>query len=393
MRRVSDVFRSFWQITTRVIFAKKAQVLFYYPQHFNRSAEGTNPFFDRLLDTCDRHGISYKLIEEPDWGTDKPRNKKAIKGDALFVLITVVRKVIMMVGVKDIIVREKNTARIVNVLTLGRFQFSHYITISGSQLIIFLYLNTQTCVYDMQHGILFKQHPTFFDEHEHLRQHIAKEVRWRWLLWGRGYERCFSRGEEELISGRIHVVGYPVESVKNTIDGSSEKVILFSLQFTHDISLEKLKIEKDIVEDALLQLKGKHVRVLLKHHPRYNNAIEIDDLLQKYPFAELTALSMQQLLSITMLQVTINSTTSFEYAQYGIPSYFIDKEDKLKRSGNLFLKEYDYPLYQNVTLGEVVDRLRNESLRQKDSEIVSNWYREFYDNFNEQEFLNVISDD
>ena len=58
---------------------RKPRVLFYYPQHFNRTDQGTNPFFDKLLETCDRHGVAYRLYEEPDRATDKPRNTKASK--------------------------------------------------------------------------------------------------------------------------------------------------------------------------------------------------------------------------------------------------------------------------------------------------------------------------
>ncbi|MBR7028670.1 MAG: hypothetical protein IKI05_04615, partial [Bacteroidaceae bacterium] len=67
LHRLLDIFHSFFQIAFRIILARKVQVLFYYPQHFNRSAAGTNPFFDPLLQTCEEAGISYKLLEEPDW--------------------------------------------------------------------------------------------------------------------------------------------------------------------------------------------------------------------------------------------------------------------------------------------------------------------------------------
>lgn len=386
---IRDIIQSFWQLTTKVIFAKRAKVLFYYPQHFNRTAQGTNPFFDRMLETCDKNGICYQLIEEPDWGTDKPRNPKAIKGDAMFVLITIIRKIAIMYGVKDLMQREKVTARIVNVLTFGRFRREKYITISGSMLNLFIYLNKRATVYDMQHGILYKQHPTFFDKQERLRPYIAAEPRWHWLMWGRGYEECFCRGDEDILLGRTHVVGYPIFADKKRESVDKKNLVLFSLQFTHDWDNETLRRAKSVTDKALQQLEGKNVRVLLKHHPRYNNSISIDDLLQKYPFSELTTLSMQELAPIVMLQVTINSTTAFEYAELGIPSYFIDQHSIIK-NGALFYKEYKYPLYKNQTIREVVERLRSEDLRNLDAEVVRKWYREFYDEFNEEVFLKIV---
>ena len=81
-----DVILSFFELAKNIIFARKAKVLFFYPQHFNRSSEGTNPFFDPMLRACEEYGISYKLVEEQS-GTTHPRNPNAIKGDTLYWLI------------------------------------------------------------------------------------------------------------------------------------------------------------------------------------------------------------------------------------------------------------------------------------------------------------------
>lgn len=385
-----DLWISFWQLTTKVIFAKRPKVLFYYPQHFNRSVQATNPFFDRMLGVCDSHGISYQLIEEPDWGTDKPRNKKAIKGDVLFILITIIRKIVLKCGVKDEINRERITANVVDVLTLGRLLCEKYITISGSMLEIFIYLNEKAIVYDMQHGILYKQHPTFFDDQERIHYHVATQPRWHWLMWGRGYEECFCRGDEKILAGRIHVVGYPISSNSGTDKQFDGQGILFSLQFTHDYSNGELKRMKTKCEETLQQLEGKGVKVFLKHHPRFNDAINIDEWKERFPFCELTKKSLTELLPDVMLQLTFYSTTSFEYAENGIPSYFVDPENELKHHDDLFYREYRYPLYKGMTLSDVVERLQDDRLRKQDAEVIRKWYREFYDEFNEEEFIKVI---
>lgn len=365
-------------------------MLFYYPQHFNRTAESTNPFFDKLLEACDRHGISYKLIEEPDWRTDKPRNSKAIKGDALFLLVLVLRKVMRLFGKKDSFKNEKYVASVVNMLTFGSLRYNTYMTISGSMLHLFGTLNKKGNVYDMQHGVLYKQHPTFFDVNKHLRsQYFQRNL--HWIMWGRGYDQCFCRGDEELLAERTHVVGYPIKDAvmdMNSLD-DKEMSVLFSLQFTRDSQPRELIIQKDLVEHSLHQLKECGVKVLLKHHPRYNNSIDISDLLEKYPFTELTTLSMNELLASTLLQVTFNSTTSFEYAAYGIPSFFIDPEARIPQ-GDLFYSEYHYPLYQGAKIQDVVKRLQNSELRRQDSVTVKKWYREFYDEFDENAFIKLI---
>ena len=368
---------------------RKRRVIFYYPQHFNRTAQGTNPFFDRLLETCNKYGISYHLIEEPDWGTDKPRNAKAIKGDAFFLLVLLVRKGVNVLYHSDFWQNERKVALIINILTLGRLKYTKYITISGSMIHLFAAMNDRGDVYDMQHGILYKQHPTFFDENERLRiQYYGNNL--HWLFWGKGYEHCFSRGEENIMEGRVHVVGYPL-SVGSNVDiiECHDKVILFSLQFTHDYTTSLLELQKALFEKVLEQLKVLGVRVLLKHHPRFNNAISIDDWFSKYDFVELTTLSMQELMPKVMLQVTVHSTTSFEYAEVGVPSFFIDPQGQLPQ-GTLFYSEYNYPLYKGMSIRQVMERLQNEDNRKQDGAIVRSWYREFYDDYNEQAFLEIL---
>ena len=367
-------------------------MLFYYPQHFNRMANGTNPYFDRLLETCDLHGISYLLVEEPDWGTDKPRNPKAIKGDVFFVVVTAVRKTVGFFSHNDFWHNEQKVAVIINVLTLGRLRYRTYITISGSMLHLFGNINKNGIVYDMQHGILFKQHPTFFDANRKLcPQYYQKNL--QWLLWGRGYETCFIRGEEALFEGRTHVIGYPVPCIglpSGPRDNTKACTVVVSLQLTPDWSDKILQQNIRMIDDTLNTLAGLSIRVLLKHHPRYNNVISIDHLLDKYDFVGRTSLSMAELIPQTFLQVTVKSTTAFEYAEYGIPSFFIDPKGFLP-DGDLFYAEYQYPLYRQMTLRQVVERLQDAELYQKDSRIVKEWYRSFYDDYNEQAFLRIIS--
>ena len=140
------------------------KLLFYYPQHFNRSKNGTNPFFDRMLDICDREGIDYDILEEPDGETDKPRNVKASKADAFFWIVTAIRKIMAtLFPNQDFYKREKKVAAVINLISAGRYRYEKYITISGSMYHLFASLNPNATVYDMQHGVLFKHHPTFFD--------------------------------------------------------------------------------------------------------------------------------------------------------------------------------------------------------------------------------------
>jgi len=362
-------------------------LLFYYPQHFNRSEEGTNPFFDKLLEICDRNNICYDLMEEPDRETNKPRNSSAKKGDIFFWTVTVIRKILSKTfSSKDFYVREKVTARLLNLITFGHYKYRRYITISGSMYHLFANLNPRAKVYDLQHGILYKQHPTFFKD-RHLRPQFFK-ANLHFLFWGNGYERTFVKGDEEILAGRTHIVGYPIPTAQQVNLQNEDHTIIVSLQFTHDIDEDGLKQDKQILADFLASTESSGYKVLLKHHPRFNNAIYIDDLLSRYTHAELTNQPLDELVSKVRLHVTYFSTTAFEYAQQGIPTYFLPSQGR--ELYELFYTEYNYPLYQGMEIGAVLTRLEDKEAYAADSATVYDWYERFYSPLDEKLFLELI---
>ena len=69
-------------------------IIFYYPQHFNRNKNGKNPFFEPLINICKSKNIRYLIIEEPDNKTVFSRNTEAIQFDMYFYIILILRKII-----------------------------------------------------------------------------------------------------------------------------------------------------------------------------------------------------------------------------------------------------------------------------------------------------------
>lgn len=370
------------------------KVLFYYPQHFNRTKEGTNPFFDRMLDLCERNGIKYDLFEEPDGGTDRPRNCKARQADIFFWFVTSIRKVVSLImPSKSFYQREKYVARFFNILSLGKYRYDRYITISGSMYHLFANLNPRSKVFDMQHGVVYKEHPTFF-ENRNLKPQFRRQ-NLHFIFWGKGYEENFVRGEEEILKGRTHVLGYPVDLDRShkyksgMTDHSCQNSIVVSMQFTHSVSYDELEKLKDTLRTFLKCVANLDVKVLLKHHPRYNNCIDIQDLLHDFDYVELTSAPLDELIDSTFLHVTFFSTTTFEYAQFGVPTYFLTYNEK-ELSDTLFYGEYNYPLYLGKSISEVVNRLRIGTNYLYDSKEVYKWYQRFYTSFDDTAFLKLI---
>lgn len=363
-------------------------LLFYYPQHFNRTEEATNPFFDRLLEVCNRRSISYDLMEEPDPGSDKPRNGKAAKADAFFWTVTAIRKILSIAFPrKDFFQREKLAARILNGLTFGKYRYRNYITISGSMYHLFANLNPQAKVYDMQHGILDKQHPTFFKDGHLLPQFFRPNL--HFLLWGKGYNDDFIKGDESVLDGRTHVVGYPMPLVDESYPANQNRCIIVSLQFTESIDSDGREKDKLTLENFLNATKDAGYRILLKHHPRFNNCINIDDLLRKYPHAEITTKTLAELAKEVRLHVTYFSTTAFEYAAFGIPTYFLPYGNRPSRYA-LFYSEYSYPLFKGMDIRDVLALVEDYKSYSKFSEMVRMWHKRFFSPFDEEAFLKLV---
>ena len=108
-------------------------------------------------------------MEEPDAGTPLPRNLKAKKADFLFWLAIILRKIAKWtMPKKDFFQREKVVGKAINAITVGKYKYDRYITISGSQFHLFAAMNPKAKVFDMQHGVLYKHHPTFFGDNQRL---------------------------------------------------------------------------------------------------------------------------------------------------------------------------------------------------------------------------------
>lgn len=378
-------FKSFFQ-------PNSSKVLFYYPRHFNRSAEGTNPFFDPLIQICVKTGLEYDVYEEPDTATNKPHNSNVKSASCFFWSVIIIRKLVRILMPKSSWYRrEKVAAQIFNILTFGYWRYRKYVSISGSMEVFFLALNPKADVLEMQHGIDYSNKISYFDNC--VLKESYQSQHWHLLSWGEGYRTCVIRGHENdyNLKNRVHVVGYPMYRLLSSPVRvlSGKFTILFSFQFTHDWDFNKLKLYKQVIWDTLQMLEGVDCEVLFKHHPRYNNCIDLSDLYNRFSFAHETCEMLSSLQQKIDLHVTLNSTTAFEFAEVGIPSYFLHNAE-YSQVDNLFYKEYSYPLYAGMNICEVVDHLKENSLYQMDSSSVMDWYKLFYSPLDENRFVALL---
>lgn len=387
MIKIKNIIISFFQIYSQIIFKKRVDVIFYYPQHFNRSKEGTNPYFDPLIEVCDENRIRYMVIEEPAGGTDKPHNKKSIKGDALLLTILIIRKLIRTILKYDYIKQERIVAKVINIITFGKLKVKKYITISGSMEHLFCFINKNGKVYDIQHGIIYSKHQGYFykdgkikDEH-----HISNL---NFLVYGEGTYNAFFKNKDNIniLKDRVKIIGCPLENgdKENKEDG---KNIFYSLQYTSDGLLDNDELTKLFI-DSVKCINRYKLQIKYKHHPRFDNSVDLQKECNGYDIRE-TKDRIDDIIKHTKLHITYSSTTAFEFAAYGVPTFFLISE-KLPQGNDIFYNEYSYPLYKDMSIEDVIERLEDLVYYEEDSKIVKEWYDKFYMPFDKQAFYDII---
>ncbi|MEG1573905.1 MAG: hypothetical protein RRY55_06420 [Bacteroidales bacterium] len=388
MNSIEYIIISFYKIYVNILFRRRPDVIFYYPQHFNRSEKGTNPYFDPILNICNENNIQYMLLEEPDDKTSQPRNSKAIPADFLFWTILVVRKIICSLFCYDYIKQERITARVINIFTLGRLRSKRYVTISGSMEHLFAAINKSGRVYDLQHGIIYSTHWGYFDTAGNiLKIHYAENI--NFMVFGQGFYNTFfiNDNNNKILKDRVLITGYPLSCSENiSARGDS---LLYSLQFTDDNTNEKTEEYAKLFGSSLSEIPNCSYNILYKHHPRFNNVSDLSYITEKYENIFETSENISKLKDKIKLHITFNSTASFEYASYGIPTYFLFS-DILPLGKTIFYDEYQYPLYKDMSINEVLDRLNDPISANEDAKIVKEWYERFYSPFDKDEFLKIM---
>ena len=387
MFKIKNILISFFQIYSQIIFKKRVDVVFYYPQHFNRSKDGTNPYFDPLINVCNENEIRYVVIEEPASGIDKPHNPKTIRGDALLLTILIVRKLIRTILKYDYIKQEHITARFINIITFGKLKVNKYITISGSMEHLFCFMNKNGNVYDLQHGIIYSKHQGYFYKDGKIRdEHYISNL--NFLVYGEGTYNAFFKNNDNIniLKDRVKIIGCPLENdIKENQKGG--KNIFYSLQYTSDDLWDKNEFTKLFI-DSIKRINKYNFKVEYKHHPRFDNSVDLQKECNGYNTTE-TKDRIDDIINRTKLHITYFSTTAFEFAAYGVPTYFLIS-DIIPDGKTIFYDEYEYPLYKDMTIEEVIERLNNPIYSEEDSKIVKDWYNKFYMPFDKQAFYDIV---
>ena len=375
IRTVLHIIKSMGFFLSGILIKRKYDVVFYYPQHFNRGASNENQFFKHLLLSCDRNNISYIVFEEPDFTIKSNRNPKAIPFDFMFILILFLRK--LFNSEMTILVKDQKIGNFISKVFFRKFHFKNYITLSQSMLSIFRGINPDAILYDLQHGIIHNNKKNYLVGGLAESNLIDNDA--NLLLSGDSYKKILVSNERaNYFQNHTLVIGSDTFSCKSSIHEGFNNNILITLQFTHDhTAVENSILLKELSEFILSA--NTRVNFYLKHHPRFNNEVNLSEIL-KLSNVMMAPLDINECFSLCSLHATAYSTSTFEAALLGIPTIIIPSKNEF----NYFQKEFNYPLNHSI------DDFDTISFYQEKSKIIKDWATAYYTPFNEPKFINLL---
>ena len=337
------------------------KVLFYSPQHFNRGVLGVNNFIKPLIETTERKGISSWVIEEPSYESNYPR-RKVVQFDFILLLINFLRKVLK----GDFIEKENKIGKL-----LGRIFFrnkiEHIVVQSQSMVSFFRGVYPNAKIYDYQHGVIYKDHPAYC-EGKNVPELIKRNNVYV-LVFGSEFKKLLESLNSYYIEHSL-VIGANKEDCTQNLNGED---ILITLQFTEDHTPEE---NKELLKDLQLFIQqNPNERIVLKHHPRFNNEINNEELL-KYSNVSISQKPLPECFKSCKIHATAYSTTVFEAAALKLPSVFYS-EWKIE----IYKNQFTYPI------NSLKDTLRKYNDLQLE---IEDWYKKYYEPLNEITWLKIV---
>jgi len=375
---------------------EEVDILFYHPIHFNRSAEGENPFFAPLYRICEDHGITYRTFIEPELfkkESGKPQ-EDAAPFDFVLLCVLIARKVLPLGVFDSFEAREKFIGKLLRPLLFRRFHFRHFVVLSNSLLSFFRGVAPEAKLFDYQHGLIFSNHSGYLTPEGTPAPHIFAS-KTHLLLYGKGFKKVLTTHDKTgYYETHTHVLGIGMPANEPPAPHEKNR-ILFTLQFTGSGEYpEKQRTWLRTILDFFRRNKELFARrgleVLFKHHPRYDGTIDVSEL-EKLPFARFVDGTMEEALQGTFLHMTLFSTSIFDVSAYGIPTLLLRGEESL---APVYGEDFAYPLGScdaAGAAGAIETYLDDPQAYNKACRDILAWYRGIYSPLDENAFVKLFS--
>ncbi|MAX69234.1 MAG: hypothetical protein CMP60_06050 [Flavobacteriales bacterium] len=358
--------KSFIFFLRLLVVKRYVDVILYAPQHFNRGKDGSNEYFKAIIDVLESNNISYISFDEPDYITKSRNNKDSIPFDFIYLVILILRR--LYSTEMNCIVKDQKVGSFLSKTFLRKLKFKNYIVLSQSMLSVFRGINNNARLFDLQHGIIYS------DKESYIKNNIANlklsENNVKLLVVGEGFKEILEAADSSnYFKKNIHVIGS--KKHKTFSHTHPNRSVLVTLQITEDHTKE----QNQKLLDEIINMVNSHDDLVfyIRSHPRFKNDLDVSELFKKTNVAPKDLINCFRDCSI---HVTSYSTTTFECAEFGIPTVFLKS---LKDNFNMFENEFKYPFD---------DTLKDVFLNYKRySDEVINWRERFYSEFDEKKFI------
>lgn len=365
------------------------KVHFFQDNSFFRTAKGTNPFFDPIIQVCEENGIEWKVFTySPCAKCGYPSEKVGYFGwySAFMVWVWRVVHLVWRVEVWQV---WGLLGRLMRPFFRKRFEADLFITIAGNMSTALAGMFPKTRLVDLQHGIIHSAHLGYFQPDGRLKAFYRAHKQIELWRYGQGYVRCHLKhpANRADLEGRIKVIGdvfgHPPLPLK-----PGRNIIAFSAQLTGDFDASELaemvRRMRDFFEKARTRF-GAGYRYVLKQHPRFNHC----------DISALTALGYLEIVDVPWLElypemaihVTFSSTVCFDCASCGIPTYFLPYYENAILDSRYYRDDFAYPYFE-TTFADLLTAQATDAARMQRA--IRQWYETCYTPFREETCLALL---
>lgn len=371
------------------------KIVFLQENSFLLTPRKTNPYFDPLIRICEDHHLPWEVWYREKGISSGYASNHIHKYTIRDTLVTAGYLFFARIIHLSDDLAYQCTRVVLSFLRLLPRDICLFITSGLSYVEQATILYPGVAVVDVQHGIIYSSHPGYFNADGFLLERYAKRLNLHFWLYGKGYQACFEQHEidKRCLKERIEIVG-DIKRKRLDIDwqygGKKHVVIASQLVKGYEFSPQDLYRLKMLYENAMDGIFGVgddlKYTVLFRHHPRFLDCIDLTDWKEKYPLLVMNdERNWDEIYPDTRFVLTLNSTSAFDAAAYGVPTVILDGKSVGFR--NILVDDFSYPC-SGLTVEECLrmDEKGYQNVQKK----VHAWYRKYYEPYDPEKCWEML---
>lgn len=400
---------------TCLIFRKKEiDIVFSYNYSFNNN--GLHPkLIEPLIEFCNNNRISYIIFEDVDLLIQKESyrlNQDSIPMTFITIIESILTKIFIFfnpslrpdpnqfIGKSSI---HNKVAKISSIFA-RRIITKSIITLVSNRSSFWRYSHKTSQIFDYQHGIIFDGDMNYLIDGFPPKYRVELDIK---LLTQSKFikDLIISRDKSGFYSNKnILSIGRFIDNKKiYSSPGGNEIKILFSAQNTPDGKTQDLEIYHQKLSRFFSEINSfcefNNVRIFFKDHPRALAGQDISYLDYNF-ITKIGNSDIYESLQDMDWHMTLNSTSSIEAAEVGVPTIFLELENPADgefpnlASKFIFKDQYFYPFKTHFVENPssfcalIQDYIDNDRSLGRDE--LHDWFHVLVEKFDSEEFARAL---